>query len=58
MRLPARFPGWAPDEHDVLHDHVHGVLTILPLLGPRPNVSAVIDAFKSITTVDCGRPVP
>ena len=56
-RLPARFPGLALDEHVVMPDHVHGLLTILKQPGCRPNVSAVIDAFKSITTVEYGRHV-
>lgn len=55
-RLPARFPGLALDEHVVMPDHIHGVLTILAQ-SDRPNVSAVIDAFKSITTVEYGRHV-
>lgn len=56
-KLPARFPGLALDEHIVMPDHVHGLLTILPVPGQRPNVSDVINAFKSITTVEYGRQV-
>ena len=57
MQLPLRFPGLLLDEHVVMPDHVQGVLTILPLPDPRPNVSAVIGAFKSIITVEYGRHV-
>jgi len=53
--LPGRFPGLALDEHVVMPDHVHGLLIVRPGAdSERPNISDVIDAFKSKTTVDYG----
>ncbi len=57
MKLSARFAGLVLDKHVVMPDHVHGLLTILKQPSCRPNLSAVIDAFKSITTVEYGRHV-
>jgi REP element-mobilizing transposase RayT len=53
--LPGRFPGLALDEYIVMPDHLHGLLILTsPFGGCLPNLSGIIKAFKSKTTVEYG----
>ncbi len=57
LALAERHPGLRLDTHVVMPDHVHGLVTIMAGPGVRPNVSDVMDGFKSKTTVAYGRAV-
>lgn len=55
LRLTDQHPGLRLDAHVVMPDHFHGLVTVLAIpIGQRPNVSDVINGFKSKTTVEYG----
>ncbi len=56
--LPLRYPGLELDAHIVMPNHLHGIAFLGTTAEERPvSLSAVIGAFKSLTTVDYSRGV-
>jgi len=49
--LPHRFPTVAVDDFVVMPNHIHAILWIKSTAKRSPKFSAVIGAYKSITTV-------
>ncbi len=50
--LPVRFPGVTLDEFVIMSEHVHGILWLDQQVKHPPTLSAVLGAYKSITTLD------
>jgi putative transposase len=58
-RLADQFPGVVPDVAVAMPDHFHGIIMLGtdPAVTTRPSLSAVVGAFKSLTSVAYGHGV-
>ena len=56
LALETRFPGVHIDKYVIMPNHIHAILVIGETAGasPRPTLSDMICAFKSLTTRRCG----
>lgn len=52
LKLPERFPNIEFHEYVVMPNHFHGILQIVDLSSMGKTVGDMLDAFKSITTVE------
>ena len=57
--LEERFPFLKVDQYVIMPNHIHAILLLGNAAGasPRPTVSDVICAYKSLTTIECKKTV-
>ncbi len=56
LLLEERFPNLKINQYVIMPDHIHILLTLIPLsagASPRPTIPDIICAYKSLTTKEC-----